>query len=271
MSTSKESIADYGYYADFNKVYKNVGKIKIELNILNSPVGSNEIEPDFLKLVEQYPEILKCIPILLAVRDNEIYAEDEDGKFTYLFEKQNQTPEQYCKFMRKTGLFDLLQNHIINNVVDYVTGVEAGLDSNGRKNRGGHLMEKHVAERVKDAGFVENKSYFKEMYLHQISDKWGVDLSAISNKGKAEKRFDFVVKTDSQVYVVETNCYSSGGSKLNETASAINRLYKKLIWLTALPLFGLQTEKDGAGPSIILKKPLLSWSTFIILTISKME
>lgn len=115
LSTSKESIADYGYYADFNKVYKNVGKIKIELNILNSLVGSNEIEPNFLKLVEQYPEILKCIPILLAVRDNEIYAEDEDGKFTYLFEKQNQTPEQYCKFMRKTGLFDLLQNHIINN------------------------------------------------------------------------------------------------------------------------------------------------------------
>lgn len=39
-----------------------------------------------------------------------------------------------------------------------------------------------------------------------------------------EKRFDFVLKTDSMIYGMETNFYSGGGSKLNETA----RSYKTL-------------------------------------------
>ena len=92
--------------------------------------------------------------------------------------------------MEHTGLFDLLENHIINNLVDYATGVETGLDSNGRKNRGGHLMEDLVESFINKAGFVKDKTYFKEMYIHQITDKWGVDLSAISNQVKTEKRLN---------------------------------------------------------------------------------
>ena len=118
----------------------------------------------------------------------------------------------------------MLENHIINNLVDYVTGVETGLDSNGRKNRGGHLMENLVEAFIQQAGFVKNENYFKEMYIHEIAEKWGVDLSAISNQGKMEKRFDYVVKTPSMIYVVETNFYGTAGSKLNETA----RSYKTL-------------------------------------------
>ena len=136
----------------------------------------------------------------------------------------NYSVEQYKVFMRETGLFDLLENHIINNLVDYVTGVETGLDSNGRKNRGGHLMENLVEDFIQKAGFVKDKNYFKEMYIHEITSKWDIDLSAISNQGKMEKRFDFVVKTDNMIYAIETNFYTSGGSKLNETA----RSYKTL-------------------------------------------
>ena len=126
--------------------------------------------------------------------------------------------------MKKTGLFDLLEKHIINNLVDYVTGVETGLDSNGRKNRGGHLMEDLVENFIIKAGFEKNKTYFKEMYIHEITEKWDINLSAISNQGKAEKRFDFVIKTDKTIYGIETNFYASGGSKLNETA----RSYKQI-------------------------------------------
>lgn len=126
--------------------------------------------------------------------------------------------------MKKTGLFDLISNHIINNLVDYATGVETGLDSNGRKNRGGHLMENLVERFIQKAGFVKDINYFKEMYIHQITDKWGIDLSGISNNGKMEKRFDFVIKTQNMIYGIETNFYSGGGSKLNETA----RSYKTL-------------------------------------------
>lgn len=220
----RDSIANYGYYVDFKKVYKNVDKIKVELNILNSLIGSKNIETDFDNLIEKYPEVLKCIPMLLAVRANEIYAIDSDGEFTYGFKNPNHSVAQYKIFMRKTGLFDLISNHIVNNLVDYATGVETGLDSNGRKNRGGHLMEDLVESYIVKAGFIKDITYFKEMYIHQITEKWGLDLSAISNQGKTEKRFDYVVKTDAQLYVIETNFYGGGGSKLNETA----RSYKQI-------------------------------------------
>ena len=224
LSGFRDSIADYGYYIDFEKVHRNVDNIKVELNILNSLIGSNNIETDFENLINKYPETLKCIPLLLAVRSNEIYAIDGDGDYTYNFKNPNLSVEQYKIFMRKTGLFDLIENHIVNNLVDYATGVETGLDSNGRKNRGGHLMENLVESFIQKAGFVKDESYFKEMYIHQITDKWDIDLSAISNRGKTEKRFDFVVKTPNMIYGIETNFYGSGGSKLNETA----RSYKTL-------------------------------------------
>ena len=224
LSGFRDSISNYAYYVDFDKVHKNVDNIRVELNILNSLIGSQNIEDDFEKLLERYPEILKCVPLLLAVRANEICAIDGDGEFKYEFKKPNLPVEQYKVFMRKTGLFDLMANHIVNNLVDYATGVETGLDSNGRKNRGGHLMENLVESFIKKAGFVKNENYFKEMKIQQITQKWGIDLSAISNRGKTEKRFDFVIKTDNMIYGIETNFYNSSGSKLNETA----RSYKTL-------------------------------------------
>lgn len=229
MASFKESIADYGYYVDFDKVYRNVNEVKVELNILNSLIGVPNIEVEFENLIRKYPDVLKCIPLLLAVREKEIYCQDEKGGQTYKFTPKQMRPkelepEKYAYFMEHTGLFDLLKNHIIRDLVDYVTGVETGLDSNGRKNRGGHLMEDLVEGYIKKAGFVKDKTYFKEMYIHQIAEKWGLELSAISNQGKMEKRFDFVVKTGKMVYGIETNFYGSQGSKLNETA----RSYKTL-------------------------------------------
>lgn len=219
----RTSISGYNYYIDFNKVISNVESIKIELNILNSLIGSKDIEKDFENIITKYPETLKCIPLLLAVRQSEIYAQDEDGSFTYNFNKMNYDIDQYKTFMRKTGLFDLIANHLVNNLVDYAYGVETGLDSNGRKNRGGHQMEDLVEEFIKASNV---KEYYKEMYLSDIESKWNIDLSALSNNGKARKRFDFVVKTDNMIYAIETNFYGGkgGGSKLNETA----RSYKML-------------------------------------------
>ena len=244
LSGFRDSIADYGYYIDFEKVHRNVDSIKIELNILNSLVGSRNIEYDFENLVKKYPETLKCIPLLLAVRSNEIFAIDKDGAFIYNFKKQDLSIEQYKIFMRKTGLFDLISNHIINNLVDYATGVETGLDSNGRKNRGGHLMENLVDSFIEKSGFIKDKTYFKEMYINQITDKWDIDLSAISNQGKMEKRFDFVVKTPNMIYGIETNFYGSGGSKLNETA----RSYKTLALETeTIDGFTFVWFTDGKG------------------------
>lgn len=194
------------------------------MNILNALIGSKNIEKDFEDILTRYPETLKCIPILLAVRNNEIYAQDTNGAFLYNFEIQNYSIDQYKIFMRKTGLFNLMENHLLGSLIDYVSGVETGLDSNGRKNRGGHLMEDLVETFIQKAGFIKNKNYFKEIYISEIEEKFSIDLSKISNTGKTEKRFDFLIKTSNRIYVIETNFYSSSGSKLNETA----RSYKQL-------------------------------------------
>lgn len=240
IANFRQSIADYKYYVDFDKVYRNVNSIKIPLNILNSLIGSKNIEEEFKNILKQYTETLKCIPILLAKREFEIMAMDEDGQFDFHFNEPNCTIEEYTVFMRKTGLFNLIENHIINNLVDYVTGIEVGLDSNGRKNRGGHLMENIVEGYLLRAGLVKGVDYFKEMYIHEIEARWNIDLSAISNNGGTEKRFDFVVKGENTIYGIETNFYTSSGSKLNETARSYKTItsetkdlgYFKFIWIT---------------------------------------
>lgn len=233
----KSSISDYTYYVDFEKIYKNIDSYKIELNILNSLIGSKNIEEEFKKIVLKYPDTLECIPILLAIRSKEIEIHDVDNDFKFNFKKLVYSIEEYTDFMKKSGLFDLLENHIVNNLFDYVMGIEVGLDSNGRKNRGGHLMEDLVESYIKKAGL---KEYYKEMYLSEIESKWNLDLSAMSGNNVSTKRFDFVVKTDKQIYVIETNFYSSGGSKLNETARSYKMLAEEskkvkgvtFIWVT---------------------------------------
>lgn len=240
INSMKRSIADYKYYVDFDKVFRNVEAIKIPLNILNSLIGSKDIENDFRSIISQYPETLRVIPILLAKRELEITAMDEDGQIDFHFDKQNCTINEYVSFMHKTGLFDLLSNHIVNNLVDYVSGIETGLDSNGRKNRGGHLMESTVERFLIKAGFVKDVTYFKEMYICEMEEKWDIDLSNMSNNNETEKRFDFVVKGKDKIYGIETNFYTSGGSKLNETARSYKTItletkdldYFQFVWIT---------------------------------------
>ena len=224
LDNFKSSISNYSYYVDFEKIYKSAEKYKVELNILNSLIGSKNIEEDFENIILKYPETLEVIPMLLAVRSNEIFVKDSTNEYLFKFNKMVYSIGDYIKFMRETGLFELLQNHIINNLYDYLLGVEVGLDSNGRKNRGGHLMEDLVESFIVKAGYKKNENYFKEMYLSDIEKKWNLDLSEMSGNNTSTKRFDFVIKTDNQVYVIETNFYASGGSKLNETA----RSYKML-------------------------------------------
>lgn len=232
LKTFRKSINDYNYYTDFEKVYANVENLKVEINILNSLVGSKNIESDFEKILAKYPECLKVIPILLAVRNTEIFCKDTN----YFFAKMKNSVEEYKYFMRQTGLFDLIENHIISNLYDYVTGVEVGLDSNGRKNRGGHQMENLVESFLKKSA-VE---YYKEMYLNEVEEKFKIDLSAISANDTTTKRFDFVVRSSEKIFGIETNFYTAGGSKLNETARSYKMIAEEsrqiknfeFIWIT---------------------------------------
>ncbi|MEA5061489.1 MAG: type II restriction endonuclease [Erysipelotrichaceae bacterium] len=245
LSTMKDSVATWTYYTDFNKVYENVQKIKVELNILNSLIGSKNIEEEFKSIVNQYPNVLVNVPILLAKREAEIKVQDADGSYIFNFVKMNYTVDQYALFMRNSGLFDLLQNHIINNLVDYVLGIEVGMDTNGRKNRTGHVMEDLVESYLIKAGLVKGKTYFKEMNASEVERRFHLDLSSLSNDGELEKRFDFVfVGALGTVFACECNFYGSSGSKLNETAGRY-----KLLTLESKNITGLQFVwfTDGVG------------------------
>ena len=225
LSEMKDTIATWNYYVDFKKVYANLEKVKVELNILNSLINETNIEEKFKEIVTKYPDVLKVIPILLAVRKSKIQVQDADSHYVFDFIKMNYSIDQYTLFMRNSGLFELLQKHIINNLYDYALGIEVGLDSNARKNRGGDLMADLVESFLIKAGLVKNKTYFKEMTTSQVKEKFGFDLSSLTNNGEVEKKFDFVfVGLLGKVYACECNFYSSSGSKLNETA----RSYKTL-------------------------------------------
>lgn len=247
LETMKDSIATWTYYTDFAKVYKNADEIKTELYILNSLIKSKDIQSDFKKLLETYPQILKAIPILIAKREKNIIINDAVQKYYYNFEKRNYSMDDYVLFMEKTGLFDLLTNHLISNLYDYVLGVETGLDTNARKNRTGTAMEDLVEGYIIKAGFVRDVNYFRQMTKSKIEQNFNIDLSNIhveeifKMKGSSsEKRFDFVIVTKTGIYLIETNFYSTSGSKLNETARSYKELameFKnlsqiKFIWIT---------------------------------------
>ncbi|MCL2228538.1 MAG: type II restriction endonuclease [Firmicutes bacterium] len=219
LSKFKISISDFGYYINFNKVYRNVDSIKIELGALSSLVRSKNIEKDFRELFNKLPSVARCIPILLAIRDQIVYVTHHNENYVFNFTKCD--VEECVLFMSESGLFDLISNHLTGNIIDYTTGVEVGLDSNGRKNRGGTLMENIVEQHIKNSGF----SYFKEMKVKTIEGNWGINLSGIPDN----KKFDFVIKTDTTIYGIETNFYggNGSGSKLNETARSYKLIAEK--------------------------------------------
>lgn len=242
LETMRPSINTYSFYTDFAKVDMNVLSVRVSLNLLNALIGAEDIEKDFLEIISKYPETLEVIPILLAKRENEIYCQDEaKGNILYNFKKKNCTNEQYAYFMKQTGLFDLLQKKKINNLVDYVYGVEVGLDSNARKNRGGHQMENLVESFLKKGGY----KYYKEMRTPDVEEKFHLNLSRLTNGSSVVKRFDFVVETENQIYAIETNFYSSGGSKLNETARSFKMIAEETLFINGLTFIWITDGING--------------------------
>ena len=137
------------------------------------------------------------------------------------------------KFFNETGLADFFKNKDVHDLVDYVFGIETGLDSNARKNRSGHVMEGMVAN-ILDKNGIE---YRQEVY----STEWP-NLQEVL--GDDEKRFDFVIKTTSKTYLIEVNFYSGGGSKLNEVARSYSDIAPKI---NSVPGFEFVWITDGIG------------------------
>lgn len=242
-STFTPTISTWSFYCDFEKVEKNTFAVKLQLNILNTLLGESDVEQKFLEIVKNYPEVREVLPILLAVRDPFQLIFDAETKQVLevknLFHKSTKLSSDdeitFLRFFRDSGLKNIFENHKITNLNDYVFWVEAGLNSNARKNRSGTQMETLVENMVKD--FCERKWYqYKEQANAKwIENNWGVEIQS----DKAKRRYDYVIYNGKEVFLIETNFYGWGGSKLKAVAGEFSGLYKdmknqwiKFFWIT---------------------------------------
>lgn len=233
MRPLKETHFSLGDYVDFTKVAANVETISIKLNQLNYLIGQENMESAVTRLWDENPKVFSVLDVLIAVRaKDKKKAIDNDGNIS-LVSDYFSSPMQVTKFLNQTGLTEVFQKKQIKNLVDYVFGVEVGLDSNARKNRGGHIMENLVANILARNGIA----FEQEVYYTQFPE-------IVKALGADNKRFDFVIRTPHKVYLIEANFYTGGGSKLNEVARSYSELAPKI---NAVPGFEFVWITDGIG------------------------
>ena len=228
LSQLAETNATLDYFTDFNKIKSNVSKIEIKLNQLNYLIGKDDIKTAVKELYEENPKVFEVLDILIAVRTKDRKKTFNKNGEIVLIESYFKSLELINEFIDETGLALLFKNKDIKNLVDYVFGVEAGLDTNARKNRGGDNMSKAVSL------FFDNENIY---YKKEVSNTVFPEILSL---GVDVKRFDFVIKTKNKTYLIETNFYNSGGSKLNETARSYSDVAPKInqyknyefVWIT---------------------------------------
>ena len=229
MNQLLETNANLGFYTDFRKCHENVRKIAIKLHTLNYLIGKENLDEAIHDLWVENPSVFSVLDILIAVRSKDKKIAFNRADEPQLIEQFFSTEEGVKEYIHDTGLAEVLSNKHITNLVDYVFGVEVGLDTNARKNRSGHIMEGMVANILTKAGIeFEQEVYSRE--FPEVYKALGVD----------SKRFDFVIKTPVKTYLMEVNFYSGGGSKLNEVARAYTELAPKVnackgyefVWVT---------------------------------------
>lgn len=228
MSQLIETNASLDFFSDFTKIASNVDAVAIKLNQLNYLVGKEDMEQAVKKLWEENPKVFSVLDVLIAVRSSDKKkAIDRNGNIR-LIEDFFKTPETVMEYLEDTGLRNVLQSKQITNLVDYVFGVETGLDTNARKNRSGDIMGNRVADIFRSNGIP----FRREVYSTEFEE--------MKCLGEDRKRFDFVVRTNRTTYLIEVNFYSSNGSKLNEVARSYSELAPKInshpdyrfVWIT---------------------------------------
>ncbi|MDD7461160.1 MAG: type II restriction endonuclease [Prevotellaceae bacterium] len=233
MSQLQETNQTLDFFCDFGKISNNVDNIKLSLCILNSLIGTADLRKSVETIWERDKTAFNIMDILIAVRSNGQKKVLNSNGECIILDNFFESADGVVEYLETTGLADILREGRIKNLVDYVFGIETGLDSNARKNRSGHVMEDMVSKI-----FDENSiTYRQEVY----STEWA-DLQKVL--GDDEKRFDFVIETAEKTYLIEVNFYSGGGSKLNEVARSYSDIAPKV---NSIPNFEFVWITDGIG------------------------
>ncbi|PIZ93262.1 MAG: restriction endonuclease [Candidatus Magasanikbacteria bacterium CG_4_10_14_0_2_um_filter_41_10] len=238
--TFRDSIKTWGYLVNWEKVFSNSSELEIALNKLNYLLGKKDLKTEFIKLYNDSVDIVKAFPILLAVREKKLEIYDlhtKESRFFNFLNQDENTADDYFVFIEKSGLSKLFQEDGVKNLVDYVFGVEVGLDSNGRKNRGGKLMEEIVEVYVSEFCKKRGLKYLVQANAKRIKNEWGFDIAV----NKSSRSFDFAIynPTNKKIKLIEANFYNGGGSKLKAVCGEFKGLYQELkrqgidfIWIT---------------------------------------
>ena len=229
MSQLKETNQTLDFFCDFDKIHSHVEDIKLSLCMLNSLIGATDMRSAVETIWRRDKSAFNVMDILIAVRSEGKKKVLNSFGDCVVLDSLFDSVDGVMEFLTDTGLSEVFRSQKITNLVDYVFGVETGLDSNARKNRSGHVMEHVVADILSQHGI----SYRTEVY----SSEWEEMTQAL---GDDEKRFDFVIETPQKVYLIEVNFYSGGGSKLNEVARAYSDIAPKInavngfefVWIT---------------------------------------
>ncbi|MEQ1704789.1 MAG: type II restriction endonuclease [Rickettsiales bacterium] len=245
ISSLKDTITGWNYFVNWEKVNDGIRRVEIDLNLLNYLIGKDNIEEEAIKLLREHPKAIKTIPILLACRDSkfDLLKEYQNGSFSYdefdFSKKIDLSPEKAVEFLSNSGFLEQLKTKRIKSLVDYVFGVEVGLDSNGRKNRGGTAMESIVEFFVADICKRNGYEYLAQATAPKIKQKWNKSITV----DKSSRIIDFAINTPQKLFLIEVNFYGGGGSKLKSTAGEYVTDFHRwsadshqFIWIT-----------DGAG------------------------
>jgi len=240
----KSTITKWDYFVNWGKVFTNIENIEIELNLLNYLIGKDDVAQKFRELLKKHPSVIKIIPILVATRDKKFkiltgYNLKEFKYEDFSFAKKKEYTEEEIdlavKFAKESGFLDIVSNKKIKNLVDYVIGVEVGLDSNGRKNRTGTMMESIVEFFVKDVCEKNGFQYLPQATSKKIKQHWDIELKV----DKSSRSLDFAINTGKDLVLIETNFYGGGGSKLKSTAGEYKTMFDfwkndghRFVWIT---------------------------------------
>lgn len=223
-----ETNATLDYFTDFDKIRANIKPVTLKLNQLNYLIGKENLAEAVYDIFQENPKAFEVLDILIAVRKSKdalvLNRNLDVVRLNSYFDK----PEKIIEYIEQTGLAAVFKNKDIGNLVDYVFGIEVGLDSNARKNRGGRNMSIAVAEH-----FTKAQIQFDT----EVSTTCFPDITSL---GADIKRFDFVIHTHKKTYLIEANFYNTGGSKLNEVARAYSDIAPKIngyshyefVWIT---------------------------------------
>lgn len=250
-SFKDKGILLWDYFVNWKKVHQNIKPVEKELNLLNVLIGKEDVEKEVYELIKEYPQVVKAFPFLIAYRSTKVAMLTDVTEFLYKdydFKHRILTEEDcvdLTAFFMNSGLGNLVKDEHVKNLVDYVTGVEVGLDSNGRKNRGGTMMENIVETFVSKTCSELGLEYMTQANAKKIKMQWNIDIVV----DKSSRNLDFAINKNGRLYFIECNFYGGGGSKLKSTATEYTNMNSywnaqniTFIWIT-----------DGAGWKTALK------------------